>query len=87
MKDFMACFNREKVMVDDPDEKVVLPALLGGIWHHSLFMAKLAQRTPTNISDFVTKEEQFINADESIKAFVEQGDRTNRLDQKSRDQQ
>jgi len=76
LEHFIACFNREKLTVDDPDERVVLPALLGEIWPHSPFMAKLARRTPTTISNFGTKAEEFINVEKTIKAFAEQANQT-----------
>jgi hypothetical protein len=32
LKDFMVLFNREELTIDNPDEKVVLPAFLGEVW-------------------------------------------------------
>lgn len=35
------------------------------------FMPELAQRTPTTIREFMSKSEEFINAEETIRAFTE----------------
>lgn len=74
--DFMARFNHEKLTLDDLDEHVVLPTLLGGIWPHSPFMVKLACKMPVSIFDFTTKAEEFINTKETIKTFAKQANCT-----------
>jgi hypothetical protein len=38
------------------------------------FMPKSAQRTPTTIQEFMSKSEEFINAEETIRAFTEQAE-------------
>jgi lysyl-tRNA synthetase class II len=45
-------------------------------------MPKLAQKTQTTIQEFVSKFEEFINAEETIRAFTKQAERakmTNKL--------
>lgn len=58
-------------MVDDLDEKGVLLALLSGIWPHNPFVADLAQKTPATIQKFTDKAGEFINVEETIRAFTE----------------
>jgi lysyl-tRNA synthetase class II len=47
---------------------------------------ELSRKTPASISNFMVKAEEFINADETIKAFTEQADWVDRLDQRRKDQ-
>lgn len=78
----MACFNREKLSVDNLDEKVVL---LGEIWPCNPFMSKLARRIPTIIQEFMSKVEEFINDEETVRAFMEQAERAEMTNKKGKD--
>lgn len=45
LKAYLAHFNKEKLTIDNQDEKITLTTLLGAIWPRST-MAELARRTP-----------------------------------------
>lgn len=57
--------------MDDQDDNITLAALLGGIWPQSLFMAKLARQTPSTLREFMDREDDFINADDTLHALLE----------------
>lgn len=67
----MARFS-EKLTIDDQDEIIILAALLGGVWPQSLFMAELAWKTPMTLQEFMVKAKEFMNTEDTIRAFIEQ---------------
>ncbi|XP_042972962.1 uncharacterized protein LOC122304763 [Carya illinoinensis] len=50
LKVYVTCLNKESMTTNDQDEKIMLAALLGGIWPRSSFMAELARKTPSTLS-------------------------------------
>jgi hypothetical protein len=70
LKDFIARFNKEKLVVDDQDESVVLRALLGGIWLNGPLMQVVTWQTPTTLQQFTDKIDEHINANDTIMAFT-----------------
>lgn len=47
-KDFMTRLNK-KLTIDDQDGRIVLDALLRGIWPQSSFMVELARKTLSSL--------------------------------------
>ncbi|XP_062173519.1 uncharacterized protein LOC133878977 [Alnus glutinosa] len=69
--DYIIRFNHEKLTVDDPKEDLVFAALLNGILARGLLMRDLAQRTVASLSKLMNKIEEFINAEDTMKALLE----------------
>lgn len=67
---YIARFNYERKIVSDQDKKIMLVALLGGIWPRSPFMAKLAKKTPTTLSKFMDKADNFVNVEDTLRALT-----------------
>jgi hypothetical protein len=72
LQEFMTRFNREKLTVDDPDENLVLAALILGITPRSSFMKELARKPPHTLQQFMDRAAEHINAADIIRAFSEQ---------------
>lgn len=70
MKTYLAHFNKERMMADDQDEKIMLVALLGGIWPTSPFLVKLARKTPFTLREFMDKANDFVNAKYTLIALT-----------------
>jgi hypothetical protein len=56
---------------DVPKEDLVFHAILNGILVGGPLMGDLAQRTPPSLSKFMYKIEEYINAEETMKALLE----------------
>ena len=62
MKDFVLCFNKEKLEVDSPDDKTILNALMQGIKAEGPLMAELARSTQeVTLPRFMKLTDEFIN--------------------------
>lgn len=70
MKTYFTRFNKECLTINDQDEKITLAALLGWVWPRSPFMAELARRTPLILREFMDKADDYINAENTLKALV-----------------
>ena len=67
LKDFMLRFNKEKLEVDNPDDKTMLNALMQGIRAEGPLMAELARSThEVTLPRFMKLTEEFINQEELI---------------------
>ncbi|XP_042942838.1 uncharacterized protein LOC122277020 [Carya illinoinensis] len=73
LKAYLTRFNKERLTMDDQDEKITLAALLGGVWPCSPFMAKLTRRTPSTLREFMDKADDFVNAEDTLQALVDPG--------------
>ncbi|XP_040992588.1 uncharacterized protein LOC121239400 [Juglans microcarpa x Juglans regia] len=71
LKTYLTRFNKERLTMDDQDEKITLAALLGGIWPWSLFMAELARRTPSTLRKFMDRAYDFVNSEDTLQALLE----------------
>ncbi|KAF5469063.1 hypothetical protein F2P56_013163 [Juglans regia] len=74
LKAYLTRFNKEK-MTTDQDEKIMLAALLEGVWPRSPFMAELARKTPSTLQEFMDKVDDFINAEDTLIALTTQPER------------
>lgn len=72
LQDFLSRFNHEKLMVDVPNETLVLAALISSILPRSSFMKELAHKPPHTLQQFMDKVAKHINAAVTIRAFQEQ---------------
>lgn len=70
LKDYMLRFNKEKLTAYDPDKSIFLAALLNGILARGPLMAELARKSQTNLQEFMDKADEYMNADEMIKALT-----------------
>ncbi|XP_040996195.1 uncharacterized protein LOC121242392 [Juglans microcarpa x Juglans regia] len=70
LKAYLANFNKEKMAADDQDEKIMLVALLGGVWPSSPFMAELARKIPSTPREFMDKANNFVNAEDTLIALT-----------------
>ena len=62
LKDFMLRFNKEKLEIDSPDDKMMLNALMQGIRAEGPLMAELARSTQeVALPRFMKLTEEFIN--------------------------
>ena len=61
MKDFMLCFNKEKLEVECPDEKIMLNALMQGVRADGPLMADIAKSTRSITLAQFKKNEENIN--------------------------
>lgn len=55
---------------DDQDEKIMLAALLGGVWPRNPFMAELAQETPSTLQEFMDNADDFANVEDNLIALT-----------------
>jgi hypothetical protein len=69
LKYFKTHFNKEKLAVDDQDERIVLAGILGGILLQSSFMEELARKNSSSLQEFINKAVEVINAKDTIMAF------------------
>ncbi|XP_040996144.1 uncharacterized protein LOC121242332 [Juglans microcarpa x Juglans regia] len=70
LKLYLSRFNRERMMIDDQDEKITLAALLGGIRPYNPFMIEIARRTPYPLREFMDRADGFINAEDMLRALI-----------------
>ncbi|XP_041019355.1 uncharacterized protein LOC121261165 [Juglans microcarpa x Juglans regia] len=70
LKAYLARFNKEKMIADDQDEKIMLAALLGGVWPRRPFMAELAKKTPSMLREFMDRVDDFVNAEDTLIALT-----------------
>jgi hypothetical protein len=71
LKDYLHRFNQEKLTVENPDDKMILSALMNGIMADGPLMAELARRpTLGTLHQFMRKAEEFVNQEETINALT-----------------
>ncbi|XP_040996211.1 uncharacterized protein LOC121242412 [Juglans microcarpa x Juglans regia] len=70
LKAYSTHFNNENMTANDQDEKIMLAALLGGIWPMSLFMAELARKIPFTLQEFMDRADDFVNAENTLIALT-----------------
>lgn len=56
--------------MDDPDEQITLADLLKGVCTRSLFIAKLAKRTPSTLQEFMDRANDFVNTKHILKSLI-----------------
>lgn len=56
--------------MNDQDGKIILAALMRGIWPRILFMIKLARKTPTTLRDFIDIVDDFLNVKDTLRALT-----------------
>jgi hypothetical protein len=67
----MLRFNREKLMVESPNDQTILSALWHGISPDGPLMAELAKSlTELTLRQFLNKTEEYINQEEMIGALM-----------------
>jgi hypothetical protein len=67
LKDFMLCFNKEKLEVDSPDKKMMLNALMQGVRAEGPLMAEIGRNTQkVTLPQFMKLTKEFIHQEELI---------------------
>ncbi|KAF5465376.1 hypothetical protein F2P56_015390 [Juglans regia] len=70
LKSYLSHFNKERMVIDDQDEKITLAALLGGIWPHNSFMTEIARKTPSTLREFMDRADGYINGEDTLQALM-----------------
>jgi hypothetical protein len=70
LKEFMAWFNREKAMVEDPTEDMIFAAIYQRISTEEPLMKKLVRKQPSTLQALMDKVEEFINQEKTLKAMT-----------------
>ncbi|XP_042958151.1 uncharacterized protein LOC122293724 [Carya illinoinensis] len=70
-KAYLIQFKKERLSTEDQDEKITLDALLGGIWPQSSFITELARKTPSTLREFMNKDDDYVNAEDTLQALLE----------------
>ncbi|XP_042962533.1 uncharacterized protein LOC122296802 [Carya illinoinensis] len=83
LKAYLTHFNKEMLTIDDQDKKITLATLLGGIWLCSPFMVELSGKTPTNLREFMDREDDFVNAEDTLQALVDLRKEQNRTERRN----
>ncbi|XP_035545937.1 uncharacterized protein LOC118348424 [Juglans regia] len=76
LKEYLTRFNKTKMTADDQYEKIMLAALLGGVWPRHPFMAELARKTPSILREFMDRTDDFVNAEDTLIALTTQQERS-----------
>ncbi|XP_040988989.1 uncharacterized protein LOC121236611 [Juglans microcarpa x Juglans regia] len=75
LKAYLTRFNKEKMTADNQDEKIMLAALLGGIWPRSPFVAELAKKTPSTLREYIDMADDFVNIEDTLITLTTQPER------------
>nr|XP_023885001.1 uncharacterized protein LOC111997165 [Quercus suber] len=62
---FITRFNRDALVVDEVDDKLLLAAFYNGV-HSDLFIHKLYEQTPQTMAELVHSTQNFMNAEDAI---------------------
>lgn len=67
----MLKFNKEKLMVESPDEHAVLSALMHEVRAKGPLMAELAKKSMyVTLRQFLNKAEEYINQEETVGSLM-----------------
>jgi len=70
LKSFLIRFNQERLATEDAIEEFVYCALFLGIKRDGPLMADLARKLPRGLYEFMERAEEFINQEETLRAFL-----------------
>lgn len=70
LKYFLMRFNQEKLDTENPTEEFMYCALFQGIKKDGPLTADLARKPPHNLHGFVERAKEFINQEETLRAFL-----------------
>ena len=65
LQSFITCFNREALIVDEVDDKLLLAAFHNGV-NFDLFIHKLYEKEPQSMAELVHSAQNFMNAEDTI---------------------
>ena len=65
LRSFITCFNREALMVDDMDDKVLLAVFHNGV-NSDLFIHKPYGQEPHTMAELIHLAQSFMNAEDAI---------------------
>ncbi|KAG6679587.1 hypothetical protein I3843_13G000400 [Carya illinoinensis] len=71
LKTYLTHFNKERLTIDDQDEKITLATLLDRIWLRCPFMAELARKIPSTLRKFMDGANDFVNAEDPKQALTD----------------
>jgi hypothetical protein len=70
LKSYIMRFNQEKLDVESSTEEFIFVALYRGIKKGGPIMVELARKLPQSLQEFMDKAEEFINQEETLRAFL-----------------
>ncbi|KAF5449771.1 hypothetical protein F2P56_030183 [Juglans regia] len=70
LKSYLSRFNKERMTMDDQDEKITLAALLGGIWPRNPFMTEITRKTPATLREFMDRADGYINGEDTLRVLT-----------------
>lgn len=70
LKDYFRRFNQEKLGTESATEDFIYGALYQGIRKDGALMTNLARKPPKDLHGFMDKAEEFINQEETLRAFL-----------------
>lgn len=56
--------------MNDQDGKIILAALMRGIWPRNFFMIKLARKTLTSLREFIDRVDDYVNVKDTLRALI-----------------
>ena len=65
LQSFITRFNRETLIVDEVDDKLLLAAFHNGV-NFNLFIHKLYEKEPQSMAELVHSAQNFMNAEDTI---------------------
>ena len=65
MRTFISYFNREALLVDEMDDKILLAAFYNGV-SSDLFIHKLYDQEPQTMGELIHSAQSFMNAEDAI---------------------
>ncbi|KAB1227304.1 hypothetical protein CJ030_MR1G016838 [Morella rubra] len=71
LRDYVARFNQEKLNVEDPEDKVVLTAIVAGL-ADGRFSFSLGKKPPETFGEFMEKAQKYMNAEDMMTARQQQ---------------
>ncbi|XP_058078215.1 uncharacterized protein LOC131226641 [Magnolia sinica] len=63
LKDFIACFNEEELLVDDYNNKMTLSAMFNGL-KEGKFIFSIRKNLPTTLAELISRAQKYTNAKE-----------------------
>ena len=70
LKDYIYCFQKERLAVVMAPGNLILMVLLNGIHPQNSLALKMAHKPPADLQEFMEKATEFINGKESIRALT-----------------
>ena len=70
LRSYIACFNREALLIDKVDDKILVTVFLNGLWKGK-FLFSLYKNDPKTMSVVLYKATKYMNAEDALLAYEE----------------